>query len=53
MSQEEYVDTIRKMAEEELGRKIKDEEWTPEVRGYWKMMFFNRNYSFVNESKGR
>ena len=44
------IDIIRQQAEQELGRPISDEEWTPERRAAWKLWLHGRNYSFTTYS---
>lgn len=39
-------DTIKQMAETELGHPIPDEYWTHEVRDFYKQFFHARNYGF-------
>jgi len=46
MAKDEPEDHIRVLAEKELGHFIKDENWTPEWRAYWKQYFHARNYAF-------
>jgi len=43
------TDTIRKLAEKALDRKITNKEWTNEERQRWKQFFHAKNYS----SKGK
>lgn len=41
------IDYIRELAERYIGMDYTDEEWSHQIRNYWKMFFHGKNYGSV------